>query len=62
MIKQGKAPIAGDGEARRSMSYVDNAALGLLLAAAKPEAGGETYWIADERAYSMNEIVNSVPC
>jgi nucleoside-diphosphate-sugar epimerase len=60
MIKEGKAPIVGSGEARRSMSYVDNAALGLLLAATVPEAAGRTYWIADERPYSMNEIVATV--
>jgi nucleoside-diphosphate-sugar epimerase len=60
MIRQGKAPIVGDGESRRSMSYVDNTSLGLLLAAAAPEAAGQTYWIADERAYSMNEIVDTV--
>jgi nucleoside-diphosphate-sugar epimerase len=60
MIKDGKAPIVGDGECRRSMSYVDNTALGLLLAAARPEAAGQTYWVADERPYSMNEIVATV--
>jgi nucleoside-diphosphate-sugar epimerase len=60
MIRKGKAPIVGDGECRRSMSYVDNTSLGLLLAAAKAEAAGETYWIADERPYTMNEIVDTV--
>ena len=60
LIRQGKAPIVGGGESRRSMSYVDNAALGLLLAAASERAAGETYWIADERPYSMNEIVDTV--
>jgi nucleoside-diphosphate-sugar epimerase len=60
MIKGGKAPILGDGESRRSMSYVDNTSLGLLLAAATDRAAGETYWIADERPYSMNEIVDTV--
>lgn len=60
MIKDGKAPILGDGESRRSMSYVDNTSLGLLLAAANERAAGETYWIADERPYSMNEIVDTV--
>ena len=33
MIKDGKAPIVGDGESRRSMSYVDNTV-------ARPAAGG----------------------
>ena len=60
MIKDGKAPILGDGESRRSMSYVDNTSLGLLLAASSERAVGETYWIADERPYSMNEIVDTV--
>ncbi len=60
MIREGKAPIVGSGEARRSMSYVDNTALGLLLAAASDRAAGETYWIADERPYPMNEIVDTV--
>jgi nucleoside-diphosphate-sugar epimerase len=60
MIRAGKVPILGDGESRRSMSYVDNTSLGLLLAAASERAAGETYWIADERPYSMNEIVDTV--
>jgi nucleoside-diphosphate-sugar epimerase len=60
MIKQGKAPIVGDGEALRSMSYVDNTSLGLLLAAARSEAAGRTYWIADAEPYSMNRIVSTV--
>ena len=60
MIRQGRAPIVGRGEARRSMSYVDNTVLGLLLAAATPAAAGQTYWLADERPYSMEEIVGTV--
>lgn len=60
MIREGRAPIVGDGESRRSMSYVDNTSLGLLLAAASERAAGQTYWIADERPYSMNEIVGTV--
>lgn len=60
MIKAGKAPIVGSGHARRSMSYVDNTSLGLLLAATSATAAGRTYWIADERPYTMNEIVDTV--
>ena len=60
MVKNGKAPIVGGGDSRRSMSYVDNAALGILLAAARDRAAGETYWIADERPYRMNEIVDTI--
>jgi nucleoside-diphosphate-sugar epimerase len=60
MIKAGMAPIVGGGEARRSMSYVDSTALGLLLAGVNERAAGQTYWIADSRPYSMNEIVDTV--
>ena len=60
MIRDGKAPIVGDGENLRSMAYTENLAQGLLRAAAVPAAAGETYWIADERPYSMNEIVDTI--
>ena len=60
MIRDGKGPIVGGGHNRRSMAYVDNLCQGLILAAATPAANGGTYWIADERPYSMNEIVDMV--
>jgi nucleoside-diphosphate-sugar epimerase len=60
MIREGKAPIVGGGESKRSMSYVDNTSLGMLLGAAVERAGGNTYWIADERPYTMNEIISTV--
>jgi nucleoside-diphosphate-sugar epimerase len=59
MIRDGKAPIVGDGKSPRSMAYVDNLALGLRLAAEKARSGS-AYWIADERPYTMNEIVDTV--
>lgn len=60
MIKDGKFPIVGNGLNKRSMGYVDSLALGLLLAGATPEARGDVFWIADEAAYSMLEIVDTV--
>jgi nucleoside-diphosphate-sugar epimerase len=60
MIRRGKAPIVGEGQNPRSMCYIDNLCQGLLLAATAAEANGQTYWIADARAYTMNEIVDSV--
>src|SRR5262245_31445882 len=59
MIRDGKAPIVGDGNSPRSMAYVDNLALGLRLASEKAP-NGSAYWIADERPYTMNEIVDTV--
>ncbi len=60
MIKDGKFPVLGDGTQKRSMAYVDNICQGLLLAAASARANGEIYWIADERPYTINEVVATV--
>jgi nucleoside-diphosphate-sugar epimerase len=60
MIRDGKVPIVGSGGNRRSMAYVDNICQGLLLCEAVPGARGRTYWIADARPYTMNEIVDTI--
>lgn len=60
MIRRGKLPLVGDGTNVRSLSYVDNICQAMLLAAERPVSKGKTYWIADERPYSMNEIVDTV--
>jgi nucleoside-diphosphate-sugar epimerase len=60
MIKEGKAPIVGGGESRRSMSYVDNTCQAIVLAERTAAARGRTYWVADRRPYTMNEIVDTV--
>lgn len=60
MVRDGKAPIVGNGENKRSMAYIENLAQGLVLAVESPVAGGKAYWIADERSYSMNEIVDTI--
>ena len=50
----------GQGLNQRSMVYIDNLVLGVLLAGFAKNAAGEIYWIADEKPYSMIEIVNTV--
>jgi nucleoside-diphosphate-sugar epimerase/choline dehydrogenase-like flavoprotein len=60
MIRDGRFPILGDGEQRRSMAYVDNLCDGLRLAAESDRAAGRAYWIADARPYPVNEIVDTV--
>lgn len=60
MIRDGKAPLVGGGDNLRSMAYVDNLSQGLILAARAEKANGQIYWVADERPYSMNEIVDTV--
>src|SRR2546430_6959419 len=60
MIKGGKPIVFGRGDNLRSMTYVENAVQGLLLAAAVAKAAGQTYWITDRRPYSFIEIIQTV--
>jgi nucleoside-diphosphate-sugar epimerase len=60
MIRKGVAPIVGGGRNMRSLTYIDNLSRALLLCENCPQANGQTYWIADLRPYSMNEIVDTV--
>ncbi len=60
MIREGRVPIVGNGQNRRSMVYLENLCQGLLLAATTPHANGQTYWIADERPYTFQEIVDTI--
>jgi nucleoside-diphosphate-sugar epimerase len=60
MIRDGKGPVVGGGENRRSMAYIDNLCQGLLLAGEVERANGEVYWIADEHPYTMNQVLDTV--
>jgi nucleoside-diphosphate-sugar epimerase len=60
MIRDGFAPLVGDGTNCRSMVYLENLCDGLVRAAAATGADGDTFWVADERPYTMNEIYETV--
>ncbi|MEO5936754.1 MAG: hypothetical protein ABIP81_06035, partial [Terriglobales bacterium] len=45
---------------KRSMAYVDNICDAMWRAAAIPAAAGQTYWVADPRPYTMNEITDTI--
>ena len=60
MIKDGNAPIVGNGENKRSMSYIENICQGLMRAAIYEKANGCLYWIADKEPYSMNQIIDTI--
>ncbi len=60
MIRTGKLPVIGGGENLRSMAYTGNLVQGMVRAASAVEAVGKVFWIADERPYSMNEIIDTV--
>jgi nucleoside-diphosphate-sugar epimerase len=59
MIKTGRIPVAGAGNNLRSLVYVDNLCQGLLLCEQKTEARGRIYWLADEKPYTMNQIIDT---
>jgi nucleoside-diphosphate-sugar epimerase len=60
MIKEGKAPLVGPGDNRRSMAYIDNICQGLGLCERVDQARGGVYWIADRRPYPMTEILDTI--
>lgn len=60
MIRSGKFPVIGKGDQRRSMVYVENLVDGVLAAELTPAARGRGYWIADAKAYTVAEIVDTV--
>ncbi len=60
MIKTGAAPVAGRGDNLRSLAYVDNLCQGLILCERVGAAAGKTFWIADRKPYTMNEIVDTI--
>jgi len=60
MIIAGNPLLFGDGRNLRSMTYTDNLIQGIMLAEKKKEADGQTYWIADEKPYSTNEIYGTI--
>jgi len=60
MIKKGRPIMFGNGENLRSMTYLDNLCQAMLLAAERKSANGQTYWIADERPYTCNEIYKTI--
>jgi nucleoside-diphosphate-sugar epimerase len=60
MIQKGNPIMFGSGENVRSMSYVDNTVQGMLLAEKTPSANGQIYWVADEKAYTVNEIYGTI--
>ena len=59
MIRDGKVPVIGDGENKRSMACTINIAQGLIRSRSAIEhiSVGQTYWISDETPYSFNEII-----
>ncbi len=60
LVRGGRFPKFGAGTQRRSMVYVDNLVDGIVRAELTPGPAGRAYWIADERPYTVNEIIETV--
>ncbi len=60
LVRAGRLPVVGSGEQRRSMVYIENLVDGVIAAELTPAAKGRGYWVADARAYTVNEIVETV--
>ncbi|TXH40779.1 MAG: NAD(P)-dependent oxidoreductase [Actinobacteria bacterium] len=59
-VREGRFPLIGDGRNRRSMVDVDRLADCAWLALRSDTEAVRTYWVADARPYSMNEILDAV--
>ena len=60
MVKNGRVPVVGSGTNLRSMAYVDDIAEAMILAVSNETASGKKYWIADEKPYSYNEVIQTI--
>ncbi len=60
MIRNGKVPIVGNGNNKRSMACTINISQAIIRAAIEDKANGETYWIADKNPYTFNQIISTI--
>ncbi|MGC8833753.1 MAG: NAD-dependent epimerase/dehydratase family protein [Armatimonadota bacterium] len=59
-VASGKFYMFGKGETTYHPLYIDNLIDAFLLAAWAPQSKGQTYLIADERYYSLNDLVQAI--
>ena len=59
-VKKGMFPFFGPGTALYHPVYIDNFVDAFELAAEKPEGRGQAYIIADDRYYTIQEIVRKI--
>ncbi len=59
-IEKGVVPVIGGGNNKQSIAYVGNIVHQAICAAQNENSIGKTYIIGDDRAYSVNELINTV--
>jgi nucleoside-diphosphate-sugar epimerase len=56
----GRMPMVGDGNYRRSITYIDNLVQAARLAITHPAAPGETFYVVDEPIYTTASITEAM--
>ncbi|MEM5814744.1 MAG: NAD-dependent epimerase/dehydratase family protein [Candidatus Aenigmatarchaeota archaeon] len=60
VVRRGFYPIVGSGNSLMEFCYVGNQVQGIILAGEEKKAIGQTYFISDERPYTITEILNTI--
>lgn len=60
MIKKRKFPIIGNGENKLPFTHIDNIVNGTISIIGNEKAFEQIYILADEKSYSINEIVKTI--
>jgi nucleoside-diphosphate-sugar epimerase len=59
-ILGGRMPMVGDGQYRRSITYIDNLVQAARLALTHPAAGGEVFYVVDDPVYTTRGITEAM--
>ena len=59
-ILNGRMPMIGHGDYARSLTYIDHLVQACRLALVHPNAAGETFFIADAKAYTTRSIIEAM--
>ncbi len=60
MVRSGRFLMFGDGQTTYHPLFVDNLVDAFELAASSPRADGEAYLVADERYWTLNDLVTAI--
>jgi len=60
LIHSGRYLTVGSGENTVHLAYIDDLCDGLIIAASREEAAGETFILAGERPITINELVSKI--
>lgn len=59
-VRNGRMPLVGGGDYRRSVTHVENLVQAVRLAMRKPEAAGQRYYVVDDEIATTRSIVEAM--